>query len=138
MIFLPPDLPRWDPYNGSYAMNEASYLGQSGDIMYPTLKHPSRLEEADIAAIKRNWSSSPTTVYEFVDKLKQVDAVIASLLVSLDPVEPNINEILNFKSDPIRAQVADARCVNDPNFSSNTECKHSQVKVLQSNWRNLV
>ena len=49
-------------------MNEASYLDQDGDMMYPTPKHRDLLEEADITEIKCNWSSSPTTVLEFEEE----------------------------------------------------------------------
>ena len=62
-------------------------------------KHCNLLEEADIAEIKSNQSSSHTSVLEFKEESKQVDAVIASLVVALDPGEPNPNEILNFKSN---------------------------------------
>ena len=65
MIFLSPDSPQWDQYNESYAMNETSYLDQDGDMMYPIPKHCDLLEEADIAKIKCNRPSSPTTVLEF-------------------------------------------------------------------------
>ena len=45
-----------------------------------------------------------------------MDAMIASSVVVLDPGEPDPDEILNFKSDSIRAQVADASCVYDLDF----------------------
>ena len=92
-------------------MNEANYLDQSGDMMYPTPKHQGMLMEADIAEIKGDRSSSPTTVLEFEDESKQVDAMIPLFVVALDPGEPNPDEVLNFKSDPTRAHVADASCV---------------------------
>ena len=133
MIFPPPNSPWWGPYNESYAINEADYLDQNGDMMYPTLKHHGMVEEADIVKIKHDCSSSPTTVLEVEEESKQMDDMIVSIVVALDPGEPNPDEILNFKydHDPIRAQVTDVSCVYDPDFIlSNTECKHNQVKVL--------
>ena len=93
MIFLPPDSPRWDPYNESYDINKASYLDHGGDMMYPAPKHCNMLEEADTVKIKCNQSSSPTTVLEFKEESKQVDAVIASLIVALDSGESDPNKI---------------------------------------------
>ena len=58
-------------------------------MMYPALKHRDLLEEADIAEMKCDWSSSPTNILESVEESKQVDAVIISSVLALNPGAPN-------------------------------------------------
>ncbi len=142
IICVTPDSQVWNPYDKSYAMNEASYLDPRGDMVYPTPKNYHLLEAADICdmttaeamvgaklcatvadamaspkiddpKVAQDRPTSPTTVLEF-DEESHIDATIATSEVDLSTGESNFEDTLLFKADPIRAQVADASCVLDP------------------------
>ena len=114
-VFLSPDSEYWDPYEESYAINEDSYLNSREGMVYPMpTKTHELILEADVGAVVVDETQSHIT--------KEVNDVIDALITYLavascmpNPQDDMMSEdVLKFKAEPIRAQIADVRCTYDP------------------------
>ena len=114
MIFLSPDSPVWNPYDESYAENEAALMTRRGEIVSSIPPRHDLLEAADISALTSARPSSPTAVDFFDDEVARIDAVIASSVIDKISDEPDHEDIIKFSDDPGRAQVANVSTVLDP------------------------
>jgi len=129
-VLLSPDTQYWDPYNESYAENEASFTDPRGEMVYPTPRSNHVLIEEDefiprdksaaIARVDIDQQESPTAVFEYTDaQVKQIDAVISSSAVSMDVNSANeqaIEELLTLRGDEVNSQVSKQSCVLDPHL----------------------
>ena len=134
VVLLSPDSPSWDPYNESYAKNEASFTDHRGEMLYPVPKNHELISQSDISGASANIerSSSPTAVEEF-DEAERINAVISSSVLGKHSGEPSRDEVLNFKADPIRAQVSDASCVFDPQvFQASVDAAIAKSKFSEA------
>ena len=59
IVFLSPDSPVWDPYDASYAQNEAAMTDHRGDIVQTIPTRHDLLGAADISALASERPSSP-------------------------------------------------------------------------------